>query len=114
MPRYTNQEIIEGLQRHQGMVYLAAEAMHCSPHTILARLKNSPEVKAIYVALRGHRVDVAELKLYDQTLAGEPWAVQFTLKTIGKDRGYSERQEVTGEGGGPQVIKVVYDNPDKA
>jgi hypothetical protein len=34
---------------------------------------------------------------------GEPWAVCFTLKCLGKDRGYVERQERTGAGGQPLV-----------
>ena len=33
------------------------------------------------------------------------------LKTIGKDRGYVERTEQTGEDGKEFVIRVVYDAP---
>ena len=29
------------------------------------------------------------------------WAVLFTLRTLGKDQGFSERYEVTGQAGGP-------------
>ena len=36
---------------------------------------------------------------------GEPWAVAMVLKTIGKHRGYVERQEVTGADGGSITVK---------
>jgi hypothetical protein len=40
---------------------------------------------------------------------GEPWAVAMVLKTIGKSRGYVERQEVTGADGGKVQIEYVND-----
>jgi hypothetical protein len=43
-------------------------------------------------------------------LAGEPWAVALTLKTLGKQRGYVERQEVTGADAGPVDVRVVKIN----
>ena len=47
-------------------------------------------------------VDTAELKLWHSIQNGEAWGIAFCLKTIGKDRGYIERQEVTGADGAPQ------------
>ena len=36
---------------------------------------------------------------------------ELCLKTLGKDRGYVERTEHTGEDGKEFVIRVVYDAP---
>ena len=47
--------------------------------------------------------DNVESKLYEKALAGEAWAVCFFLKTQAKDRGYVERQEMTGAEGEPLI-----------
>ena len=60
--------------------------------------------KAVETALACKRreiVDYAEGGLRLAVLRGEPVAVAFALKTLGKEQGYTERTEVTGpEGGG--------------
>jgi hypothetical protein len=55
----------------------------------------------------GEFVDTAELKLRQAVINGEAWAVLFALRTKGKERGYVERQEVTGKDGGGIEIKAV-------
>ena len=42
-------------------------------------------------------VDIAESALLKNVLAGDNCAIIFTLKTIGKSRGYVERQEIVGD-----------------
>lgn len=51
-------------------------------------------------------IDVAENKLFEQVEAGEQWAVKYVLSTIGKKRGYVERQELAGVVDEP--ITIVY------
>ena len=97
--------MIDALSRTKGMVYLAAKMLGCSHTTIYNYAKRHPTVQRAIDANRGEVVDVAELKLYEAIQAGEHWAVAFALRTIGKNRGYTERQEVTGADGGNIVIK---------
>jgi hypothetical protein len=107
-PQYTNARILAALAQTNGTVYLAAEALGCHPDTIFRRIKQHPAVAQAVYAHRGRRVDRAELKLDAAVDAGEPWAVALVLKTLGKDRGYVERQEMTGKDGGPlDVVEVV-------
>ena len=101
MPTYTNNQIATALTTTRGMVYLAAKELACSPNTIKARLKKSESLRVLQVALRGETTDVAEQKLYDAIKEGDPWAIQFYLKTQAKDRGYTERTEISGPDGGP-------------
>ena len=55
-------------------------------------------------------VDLAEQKLWESIQNGEAWGITLCLKTIGKDRGYVERQEFTGENSGPLTLRVVYED----
>jgi hypothetical protein len=98
---YTSEKIIQALKDTNGLVSLAAKRLSCSPQTIYNRAKQVQSVQAAIDESREELVDYAELALRSAVIGKEPWAVQFVLKTIGKHRGYIERQELTGAGGGP-------------
>ena len=92
--------------------YLAAKKIGCDPKTIYNRADKNPKVQAVIDEMRGELVDLAEAALKRAVGAGEGWAVCFTLKTQGKQRGYVERNEVevTGKGGGPIATQQVFDH----
>ena len=92
--RYTAAQVAEALDKHKGMVYLAAEALGCSHVTVYNYAKRYRSVQEAIDRNRGHVLDTAELALYKAILGGEHWAVTFALKTIGKGRGYTSRQEI--------------------
>lgn len=94
LQKYTDEQIIEALKATKGMVYLAAERVGCEADTIYNRAKKSKAVAEVIRAERGKVVDTSELRLFTAILNGEAWAVLFSLRTLGKDRGYVERQEV--------------------
>lgn len=52
-------------------------------------------------------LDLAESRLGSAVDKGEAWAICFYLKTQGKQRGYVERQEVTGADGAPVAVTMV-------
>jgi hypothetical protein len=104
--KYTKKEIIAALIETKGMVYVAARKIGCAANTIYNFAEKYPEVKQAMKQERGLMVDMAELHLHKAVTKGEPWAVSLTLKTIGKDRGYTERQEFTGADGGAINISV--------
>lgn len=101
--KYTQQQIIEALRETKGMIYLAAKRLGCEAQTIYNYRDRYPAVRAEMEQQDGEVDDAAEMKLYQAIIAGEPWAVQFRLRTKGKGRGYVERvqQEVSGPDGGP-------------
>jgi hypothetical protein len=108
----TVSQIVEALQATNGLVSLAAKKLGCSPQNIYARRERSPAIgKAIYDS-RQELVDHAELALRSAVLDKEAWAVCLVLKTLGKDRGYVERQEVTGAEGGPLTFRVIWADDD--
>ena len=101
---YSTANIIKALEKTHGMIYLAAEDLGCAAITIYRRAEKVAAVRETIDSYRGKLIDKAELKLEQAVLNGEPWAIQMTLKTIGKHRGYVERQEVTGADGGAIVV----------
>ena len=111
--RYTASQVVEALDRHKGMVYLAADALGCSHQTVYNYAKRYKSVQEAIDRNRGQVLDTAELALYNAILNKEHWAITFALRTIGKDRGYTERQEqeISGKDGGPIVI-VNWDDDD--
>jgi len=108
--QYRTPDIIAALERTHGMIYLAAKELGCNPSTIYRRADKNKEIQSIIDSFRGQLVDKAELKLEQAVMNGEPWAVTLTLKSLGKNRGYVERQEITGADGSAQKIEVEYIN----
>src|SRR5665648_432491 len=95
---HTVSEIRKALEAYRGCVYLAAESLGMWPQAIYARIKKSPDLQQLLDLYDGRRTDAAELKLEQAIRDGEPWAIQFQLKTKGRSRGYVERQEVETHG----------------
>ena len=56
--------------------------------------EGNEELKQLMVNERDKIIDVAENKLFVAVKSGKEWAVKYTLNTIGKNRGYVEKQEV--------------------
>lgn len=99
MAKYTQEAMIKAIEAANGMVYVAARKLGCAANTVYNYAKRYPKVQAAIDEQRGILLDTAELALLKAITNGEGWAVCFTLKTLGKQRGYVERQEITGADG---------------
>lgn len=95
----TNAEIIETLEKTAGNVSLAARQLGIARCTIYLRIKKNSKLTEAIEQFREKAIDDAESALQRAVLNGEGWAVCFTLKTIGKSRGYIEKQQVEHSGG---------------
>ena len=106
--KFTQAQVIDALRETKGMVYLAAKRLGCEAQTIYNYRDRYPAVRAEMEQQDGEVDDAAEMKLYQAIIAGEPWAVQFRLRTKGKGRGYVERveQDIRGKDGGPVQFQV--------
>jgi hypothetical protein len=96
----STEKIIAALQAANGLVSIAAKNIPCSPQTIYSRAKKVQAVQQTITDAREELVDRAELALRCAVMDKEAWAVALVLKTLGKNRGYVERQEVSGKDGG--------------
>ena len=112
--RVTDKRMLDAIKKNGGAIYLAARELGCAPNTIYNRMEKVPAMKQAVEDARGEVVDYAEQKLRLAVLNGEPWAVAMVLKTLGKHRGYVERQEVTGAESGPIELVVTYASRPKA
>ena len=102
--KYTANQMIEALREKHGNLSAAARFLGCSRNTISRYIDLYPTVKAVADEERETLIDFAENQLFKQVQDGNITAIIFTLKTIGKHRGYVERQEVTGADGGAIVV----------
>jgi hypothetical protein len=91
----TKLSVIEDtLQKSMGNISVAARSLGMTRNALYQRIKRTPQLKTILDDARESLVDVAESALYSAVTKKEGWAVCFTLKTIGKSRGYIERTEL--------------------
>lgn len=95
--RFTAKRVAEALWECKGLVTLAAQRLGCKPEVVRGYVKRFPMVAMATHDAREELVDHAELSLRKAVHDGEPWAVTLVLRTLGKDRGYVERQESTVE-----------------
>jgi hypothetical protein len=112
--KYTDDQLVTALRRAKGLIYHAAGRVGCDPDTFYDRARKSDRVAAAMRATRGEVIDTAESKLFRAIEKGEAWAVQFALRTIGRDRGYVERSEVHQSGGVTVVTEVVVRSREEA
>lgn len=110
--QYKTEDIAQSLREHHGYVHLAAESLGCAAKTIYRRLENVQWLREELDSIRGYELDITELALRRAILAGEGWAIALKLRTQGKDRGYTERHEVTGREGEPITFVIKEREPE--
>ena len=107
---YTADQVIKALQDAAGYVSKAASILGCSSQTVYNYKNKFVTVADAWDAIREARHDFVENKLHEQISKGNVTAIIFYLKTQAKQRGYVERQEVTGADGQPIPIKYITEN----
>lgn len=105
MSKLTNNSVRDALMDSHGNISAAARSLGVTRQALQFRIEKNPELAQIVIDARESRVDIAEDKLGESLLLREAWAVCFTLKTLGKSRGYVEKQEV--EVSGSQRLRVI-------
>jgi hypothetical protein len=105
----TAAQAVQALKDKKGFVSQAAKQLGISRRQLHRLIKAHPTIKDALDDAREEMKDFAESKIY-QGIANENTALLiFYAKTQMKDRGYVERQEVTGPDGGPVEMENVSD-----
>lgn len=117
--KITDRQIIEALKATHGFQSQACKLIEenfkitFSPSAMSQRISQSTEIQTALNEMLIADVDYAENKLWTLIKEGNTAAILFYLKTKGKDRGYSERRELTGQNGTPlQMGEVKIYIPD--
>lgn len=102
-----------------GIKAAVAAAMGCSRQTVDNALERWPELREQLDAARSGLVSTAASALAadvkNPASDGHQRAYMFVLKTLGKDEGFAERQEITGADGAalfdlsPEVVKLAQE-----
>lgn len=103
----TAARIIKALHESKGLLTDAAQLAGVCYRTVNRYVADYPSVKQAAQEAHERMVDFAESKLYEKIAAGDNACIIFFLKCQAKDRGYVERQEVSGPDGGAILIKEV-------
>lgn len=104
----TLDEALKAVKGTKGNQTEIARNLRCN-HSNVTHLKKKWATfnKAVQEAKEA-RIDWYESRLDERAEKGDIAAIIFFLKTQGKDRGYIERQEITGAGGASiKCIRVV-------
>lgn len=103
--KYSAKKVAEAIVASHGILAQAATMLGCTRQTVYSYIKKYPTVKAAHEEAREVMLDTTEGKLYEAVTGGNLGAIIFTLKTIGAHRGFVERREYSGPGGGPIQTK---------
>jgi hypothetical protein len=97
--KYSPAQVAASLTRNKGVVSVVAQQLGIARWSVYRYINQYEAVRRAYDDQRASMLDLAELKLHEAIARGEAWAIQFALKTIGKERGYAEKADA-GAGAG--------------
>lgn len=107
----TVKEVADAVYAERGFLFYAAKRLGVDPKTIRNYAKKHETVRDAITQARENSKDLAESRMLERIDEGDMSAIIFYLKTQAKDRGYVERQEMTGAEGGKLAFEVILGNP---
>ena len=91
---YTDERIAKALLEAQGLQYIAADMLGINYRHMSERINKSEYLKEIRSFAKEKRLDEAEKNLQELVKEKNSTSILFTLKTIGKSRGYEETTKI--------------------
>jgi len=109
MSNFTDQDVIKAISGSGGIITTIARKLGCEWKEAEEYINSNPLIKMMYDTERESIVDLCEsVVLRNVQLAqdaqragniGDTTDAKWILSRLGKERGYAERQEVTGKNG---------------
>ena len=107
MAAVTAAEAVKAIIKAKGFISAASKHLNITRRQMHNIINKFPTVKEALLDEREKMKDFAEAKLLSNIKEGKEVSLIFYLKTQAKDRGYVERQEVTGKDGNALEIKSI-------
>ena len=86
-------QLLDAINKSKGIVSSICKNLNISRQAFYKRLDSDEELATQLQNVREEILDFTESKLFDLIYEGNSHAIFFYLKTIGKSRGYVEKQE---------------------
>lgn len=107
MSKKSKKAIIEAIKDSGGIMSTIARRLGVTWHTADTWVKQYDETKQALQDEREAILDLAESTLFRNIKDGNSQDAKWLLSTMGKNRGYNERQEITGVDGGPIDVNAI-------
>lgn len=109
---YHLEDVIAALRETKGNFSLMSSLLARKRASVRDYVFTNLEAKDVYDEVREGLLDQAEQMHNTLAFSGDGPSLRFILQTLGKERGYTTRQEQTGANGAPLEAKVIVFMPD--
>ena len=113
MVKLSKKKFIEALEDTGGVITTIAKKLGVSRKSIYDYLIKFPELKEYLNDEKEKILDMAEISLFSQVKDKDFSATKYILGTLGKRRGYVEKQEIEHTTGDHYVIEVIKHEENK-
>jgi hypothetical protein len=103
---YYKEDVVAALLSTEFNLGRTAQLLGRSRASLSNYVASHADVKEVYDDAREALIDDAEHTVSQSLRRGDSTDARYVLSTLGKDRGYTTRQETTGKDGGPQKIDI--------
>jgi hypothetical protein len=107
--QHTKKALLEALEKSLGIVTTACKIVNINRTTFYKYLKEDNTFAQQVRQLDNVVLDFVESQLHRQIKDNNTVATIFYLKTKGKNRGYIERQEITGKDGDALIKPIIFE-----
>lgn len=102
---FDEEDVVAAILSARGAVGIAAGYLGRSRSALMRWLKANSRILAIVEDYKATQLDAVEVNTMDSAIYKDDGADRrFLLQTIGKERGFSSRQEMTGKDGAPLAL----------
>jgi len=112
MINYTVEQIQDAIKDSAGIISVIAKRLDCQWHTCKKYIESYDETKQSLQDEIAKNIDKAESVILTSLNEGDIQTAKWFLQTIGKNRGYSEKQEIQHSGKIDNKIEVILVNDE--